>query len=239
MNSYLERNYGNGLDKELSILKNVDGKILDTKQKEDILVQLGNLSRKPGSILKAIHDDIIKQQLGTSRVQEEKKKAKKAPLSIEKEDDTNATIIIGKERDIPYRLAQCCHPTPQDERIVGVIGQGIITIHTISCPNVTKVELERRIPAYWSNHESKTGVSFEMECIVKDRRGILMELSEIFYHMGLDVHNISADSMENGTTKIVTNLRTDEDDYYIYDRLESRLRFEIPELQSIKLVSMH
>lgn len=126
MNSYLERNYGNGLDKELSILRNVDGKILDTKQKEDVLVQLGNLSRKPGSILKAIHDDVIKQQLGMSRIheeKEEKKKPKKVPLSIEKEEDANATIIIGRERDIPYRLAQCCHPTPHDERIVGVIGQ--------------------------------------------------------------------------------------------------------------------
>lgn len=66
-----------------------------------------------------------------------------------------------------------------------------------------------------------------------------MELSEVFYNMGLDVHDISAHDMGNGTTKISVNLRTDEDDYYIYDRLESRLRFEIPEIQSIRLVSMH
>ena len=31
MNTYLEKNYGITLDKELSILKNVDGKLLDTK----------------------------------------------------------------------------------------------------------------------------------------------------------------------------------------------------------------
>lgn len=242
LNSYLERNYGNGLDKELSILRNIDGKILDTKQKEDVLVQLGNLSRKPGSILKAIHDDVIRQQLGIDKAIEEKeakKKPKKKIVSIEKETDSNITVIIGKERDIPYKLAQCCHPTPQDKRIIGVIWQGIVTIHTLDCPNVTKVELERRIPSYWSNQESSSWVSFEIECIVKDRRWILMELSEIFYHMGLDVKDISAHTLWDGTTKIAVNLQTSEDDYYIYDRLEARLRFEIPELQNIKLISIH
>ncbi len=41
----------------------MDGKILDTKQKEDVLVQLGNLSRKPVSIVKALSDTIIKEAL--------------------------------------------------------------------------------------------------------------------------------------------------------------------------------
>jgi hypothetical protein len=46
----MHKYYGITLDKELSILKNIDGKILDTKEKEDILVQIGNLSRKPVTI---------------------------------------------------------------------------------------------------------------------------------------------------------------------------------------------
>lgn len=238
LNSYLERHYGNGLDKELSILKNIDGKVLDTKQKEDVLVQLGNLSRKPSSILRVIHDDIIKQQFGMERIQEwkeERKKPKKTP-STEKEE--SATIIIGKERDIPYRIAQCCHPTPQDERIVGVIWQGIVTVHTITCSNVTKVELERRIPAYWSTQRRNTGVSFSIECILQDRRGLLMELTEIFYRMGLNIKNISAEDLWNNKARDVFSFTIDEDDYYIYDRLESRLKFEIPELESVRLVSM-
>jgi (p)ppGpp synthase/HD superfamily hydrolase len=48
--------------------------------------------------------------------EEKKKKKKKKPSPIEKEEP--ATIIIGKEQDIPYRIAQCCRPTPQDIRIV-------------------------------------------------------------------------------------------------------------------------
>lgn len=244
LNGYLERNYGSGLDKELSILRNIDGKNLDTKQKEDVLVQIGNLSRKPGSIFKSIHDDIIKQQLWrriqeTKETQEEKKESRKTPVSIEKENDSDVTIIIGKERGIPYRLAKCCNPTPEDKKIVGVVGQGIITIHTFQCPNVSKVELERKIPAYWSNQERKAGITFEIECIVKDRRGLIMEISEICYYLGLNIRNMSANDIGGGwSLKILFTFETEEEDYYIYDRLEDRLRFDIPELQSVKLISM-
>lgn len=240
LNSYLERHYGNGLDKELSILRNVDGKNLDTKQKEDVLVQLGNLSRKPGSILKAIHDDVITHHFWVGKIQEEKeekkKKKKKKPSPIEKEEP--ATIIIGKERDIPYRIAQCCRPTPQDIRIVWVIWQWIVTVHTIKCKNVAKVELERRIPAYWSTQKRDTGISFTIECILRDRRGLLMELTEIFYRMGLNIKSINAEDLGNNSARDTFSFTIDEDDYYIYDRLESRLKFEIPELVNIRLVSM-
>lgn len=34
------------------------------KEREDVLVQLGNLSRKPGSILRVIHDEVIETELG-------------------------------------------------------------------------------------------------------------------------------------------------------------------------------
>lgn len=80
LNSYLMKNYAHGLDKELTILRNVDGHNLDMKERDDVLVQLGNLSRKPSSILRVIHDEIIHTELGEKIVEEktehEKKKAR-------------------------------------------------------------------------------------------------------------------------------------------------------------------
>lgn len=95
------------MDKELSLIKVVDGKNLDMKEKEDVLVQIGNLSRKPGSLLKSINDVTIKNHFG-ERVEEpktEKKKRSPKPLLNEIEN-----VIIGRERDIPYKFAQCCVP---------------------------------------------------------------------------------------------------------------------------------
>jgi hypothetical protein len=65
-----------------------------------------------------------------------------------------------------------------------------------------------------------------------------MELTEIFYRMGLNIKSINAEDLGNNSARDTFSFTIDEDDYYIYDRLESRLKFEIPELVNIRLVSM-
>jgi|GEM_PF-6283598 len=57
--------------------------------------------------------------------------------------------------------------------------------------------------------------------------------------MGLNVLEISSHKPGSKTTTIKLLLETSEDDYYIFERLEARFRFEIPEIQEIKLISMH
>jgi guanosine-3',5'-bis(diphosphate) 3'-pyrophosphohydrolase len=240
LNSYLEKHYEYWLDKELSILRYIDGNMLDTKQKEDILVQLGNLSRKPWSVLKAIHDDIIAQQLGEKITDDklptlaDKKATKKDAL-----DGSSVSVVIGKERAIPYRFAQCCNPTLANSKIVGVIGQGIVTVHVLGCPELNKVELERRIPTHWSNQTKANNISCEFTCLLKDRRWLLMSLTSIFYTMWLNIKSIRAEDKWDSTVLDTFVVETDEDDYYIYDKLESRLKFEIPELIEMKLISVH
>ena len=95
----------------------MDGKILDSKQKDDVLVQIGNLSRKPTSLLKSIHDDVIKQQLGERLTPIETTNEPKA----QKKESTNTddiSIIIGKERNIPYKMAKCCETVAGVSKIV-------------------------------------------------------------------------------------------------------------------------
>lgn len=235
----MEKFYGKGLDKELSVLRILDGATLDTKQKEDVLVQIGNLSRKPGSVLKSMHDDLIKEILGDKILEEpvstEGKKSKKKESS----HTEHATAIIGKERDIPYRTAQCCHPTSDDKKIVGVIGQGIVTLHRFDCPEVDKVELERRIPARWSDMPEGNTVNFTIDITFSDRKGMLMRLTQVFYQLGLNIQSFSTDRVDPYTVKNRFIFETEDDDYYIYERLEARLRFEMPEdIRDIQLIHM-
>lgn len=122
LNSYLIKNYAHGLDKELTILRNIDGHSLDTKEREDVLVQLGNLSRKPSSILRAIHDEIIHSELG-EKISDDKEHEKKKHKDEKKTSSEEVYVIIGKARDIPYKMAHCCNPTTKDRKIVGAIGQ--------------------------------------------------------------------------------------------------------------------
>ena len=240
LNSYLSKNYAHGLDKELTILRNVDGHHLDTKWREDVLVQLGNLSRKPTSILRVIHDEIILAELG-ERKWDNKHEHDKKKNRAEKLADTEKKwpyIIIGKERDIPYKFAKCCKPTIEDRKIVWSIGQWIITIHRADCKNFKKVEIERRIQAKWSDAKEDSGIIFEIECILKDKRWLMMELTTLLYQMGLSIKSITTEDIGAGIVKGSFKLEYNEDDYYIYDRLEARFKFEIRELIEIRLISM-
>ena len=240
LNAYLNKNYAHGLDKELSILRNIDGHNLDMKDREDILVQLGNLSRKPTSILRVIHDEIIHTELGERKIDEKNGNGKKKDTDKKTNGAPDGVyVIIGKARDIPYKIAKCCEPTPIDRKIVGAIGQGIITIHRVDCENVRKVELERRMLAKWSDDNGKNGIAFEVECIFRDKRGLLMEVTTLLYGMGLSVRSVTMEDIGSGQVRDTFMLEYSEDDYYIYDRLEARLRFDIGEIVDMRLISLN
>ena len=240
LNAYLTKNYAHGLDKELSILRNVDSHDLDMKDREDVLVQLGNLSRKPTSILRVIHDEIIQTELGERKIDEKNGNGKKK-IREERPNEVKDGIyvIIGKARDIPYKLAKCCEPTPENRKIVGSIGQGVITIHRVDCDNVKKIELERRMLAKWSDDDQDSGIVFEIECTLRDKRGLLMELTTLLYQMGIGIKSVTTQDIGVGQVRDIFTLEYSEDDYYIYDRLEARLRFDIGELIDMRLISMN
>jgi GTP pyrophosphokinase len=148
-------------------------------------------------------------------------------------------VIIGKARDIPYKIAKCCEPTHENRRIVGAIGQGIITIHRVDCDNVTKIELERRMLAKWSDDTEDSGIVFDIECTLRDKRGLLMELTTLLFHMGISIRSVTTEDIGSGQVRDIFTLEYSEDDYYIYDRLEARFRFEIDELIDMRLISMN
>lgn len=238
LNSYLEKNYGKWLDKDFSILKYMDGKTLDTKQKEDVLVQLGNLSRKPVSIVKALSDTIIKEALWERKIDDlpEKTKVKIKSDGSSSPIEEKMSIIIGKQKDIPYKMAHCCEPNIWD-KIVGAIGQWIVTIHKFECENLEKVNLDRRIPANWSN-DTVDGMIIIFWCIVQDRKGVMKEMTEIFYHMELNIEDIQIKTLPNRLKKNIFTLRSDDEDYYIYERLAERIRFAIPDIKDLELISI-
>lgn len=42
-----------------------------------------------------------------------------------------------------------------------------------------------------------------------------------------------------GKAQDIFTLTTEDEDYYIFERLEARMKFDIPELESIKLTAMY
>lgn len=49
--------------------------------------------------------------------------------------------------------------------------------------------------AKWSDDEGSSGISFEIECILNDKRGLLMELTTLLYQMGLSVKSLTIEDI--------------------------------------------
>lgn len=235
LNSYLESNYWIWLTKDLGILKNIDGRILDTKEKEDVLVQIGNLSRKPSSVVRWITQSGSFSLKKISPKEEIKNIDLKTPT---KEIINKEWLIIGWEKNIPYKIAQCCKPIYWD-RIVGYITRTWVNIHKTTCNSLKKSNFERYIDTQWIGCEhQKQWTNIKAYFIFENKVWVLKKFTEILFKMNINIEEISTEKLENDTTKISTDLKSYIEDYYLFDRLVEIIKFSIKEYREWKLIDI-
>jgi hypothetical protein len=56
--------------------------------------------------------------------------------------------------------------------------------------------------------------------------------------MGLNIESVKAEKIENDHVLDTFVLTSEEEDYYLYERLAERMRFALSELQEIRLLSI-
>ena len=233
LNSYLNKNYGISLDKELSILKNVDWRVLDTKEKEDILVQIWNLSRKPISVVKWIMES---GNFTLKRIVEHEQKwdkDKKIKLSSPEE------IMIWWEKNIPYKIALCCMPKPGD-KIIWYITRTWVNIHKMDCGSLRKWNLERFIDACFGNCQDQkpTWVILSVEIIFENKIWVLRKLTDILYKMNINIEEIVSVKIWEDKVKNIMTLESRYEDYYLFERLIERIKLTISEFVEGKLIEI-
>jgi guanosine-3',5'-bis(diphosphate) 3'-pyrophosphohydrolase len=165
LNAHLSKHFNKTLDKDLSLLKFIDGKTQDTEGRENVLVQLGNLSRKPSSVVKSILENSSSELHKLKELGEQVKKEKKTLDS--KSDGDIKELIIGGERGIPYRFAQCCSPKQLDKVVAYITREGV-HIHKMDCTSLRQKDFDRYLPAYWEGMKSK-GLHIQAEMIFENR----------------------------------------------------------------------
>ena len=77
-----------------------------------------------------------------------------------------------------------------------------------------------------------------MDIVFRDKRGLLRQVTDILYQAGLNIESLSTENLEWGKVVDHFTLRWEEEDYYLYERLVERLRFDIPEMIDSKLISI-
>ena len=224
MNKYLEKAWLEPFDKDLSILKNIDGVTYSKEDRLNLLEQVGNFSIIPSSIIRKI----LKTKNFVSN-----KKAKPILISDEKWITTNGTwkkaLIIWWEENLPYKLWHCCRRKLSNDVVAHINWKWIITIHRRNCKILQEVNRERLLPAYlqWMSEEY---ILVDVELIYKNQIWILKELSDIIFSMWIDVDAISTVNMWRMKTKINLKLKVLDYDYLIIDRFIERLKLKFKDL---------
>ncbi|HEY9785145.1 MAG TPA: bifunctional (p)ppGpp synthetase/guanosine-3',5'-bis(diphosphate) 3'-pyrophosphohydrolase [Candidatus Obscuribacterales bacterium] len=134
------------------------GKRLNISDAEDILAAVG------------YGDLSVAQVVNRIREQEQQEKVGKRGLSIGPAPEPRPSYI-GSLGGLLHHLAKCCQPVPGEE-IMGVVTRGSgIAVHRSDCPNLLKVDEDRRMVVDWSQERHTTyPAALVVECL--DRIGI-------------------------------------------------------------------
>jgi (p)ppGpp synthase/HD superfamily hydrolase len=107
-------------------------------------------------------------------------------------------ILIGGERNIPFRIPSCCKPRP-GQSVVAYKSRGLFfTIHKPNCPQCKRLDPDRFFEAYFI-----TTKKIEMSAI--DRFGFSRDCTAVIASHGLNIGELtSRHSIDKENRKIVT-----------------------------------
>ncbi|MDD2871398.1 MAG: RelA/SpoT family protein [Candidatus Gracilibacteria bacterium] len=218
MNKYLEKAGMEQLDKDLSILKVIDGVVYPKEDRFSLLEQIGNFSVNPSAIIKRI---LKTKNINTT------KKDRKQESNIEDSktsilESGKNTLVIGGEENLPYKLGNCCKNKIGNEIVAHINGKGIITIHQRTCDVLKDVNKDRLLSAFIQGYEEEE-VIVDVELIFKNKIGVLKELSDIIFSMGIDVDAINTTKISTEKTRVDLKLKIMDYDYMMIERFVDRL----------------
>jgi GTP diphosphokinase / guanosine-3',5'-bis(diphosphate) 3'-diphosphatase len=118
---------------------------------------------------------------------------KEEVISIEKRKSApDEGIKVRGVDDVMIRMAKCCNPVPGEE-IVGYITRGRgITVHRVSCRNLDKGDLERKIEVQWDSGKDQT-YPVDIKVAYSGDRGMLAALSGVLGQFDAKVVGIHFD----------------------------------------------
>ncbi|MFK7780204.1 MAG: hypothetical protein QM490_03565, partial [Candidatus Gracilibacteria bacterium] len=192
-----------------------DGVIYNKEERLNLLEQVGNFSTNPSLLIKKI--------LKAKNILPGRKVVVKDTAEQKKKVSEKKKIIIGGEKDLPYRLGRCCNKKITNEVVAHINGKGIITIHKRDCEVLEDVNKKRLLSAYIEGKEDES-IIFEIELLFVNKIGVLKELSDIIFSMGIDVNEINSENIGKYETKISLKLNILDYDYLIMDRFIERLK---------------
>lgn len=219
MNRYLEKSGLQVFDKDMTVLKVLDGRELNTEDRWQLLEQIGNFSITPASLMRRILKEL------KIRYEPRNKKISDATwVEHGNEEEKKPEIIIWWEDGIPYKTCKICLKDKALEQIVAHINsRGFFTIHTRDCPILKGVNSERLMNAYVDGEESLS--LFKLSLTLENKIGMMKIISETLFQMEINIDELHSKKIAANQTMLEMSLEILDYNYLIVDRFIERIRF--------------
>lgn len=112
-----------------------------------------------------------------------------------------------------------------------------IAIHRVECPFLRRAHFDRCLPAHYVGYKTDT-LSLQIELVFENRFGVLKDLADILFAMGISVDEIHTERPVADEIHASLLLVSSEEDYYLADRLMDRLRVSMPYFRNGRVISI-
>jgi len=154
---------------------------------------------------------------------EDLEKEEIVPIEKRKSAPPDEGIKVRGVDDVMMRMAKCCNPVPGEE-IIGYITRGRgITVHRVSCRNLGKGDLERKIEVQWDSGKDQT-YPVDIKVVYSGDRGMLATLSGVLGQLDAKIIGIQPGPRANDLN--VCRLTIEVKDTNHLSRVLSTLRAE-------------
>ena len=220
INKYLEKSWLSPLDKDMTVLKIIDGRWFNTEERWQLLEQVWNFSITPASLLKRILKELqiaYEPKNKNSGDKDTESTAWKSALG-------SWEVVIGWEEDIPYKKCKVCMKNESLDQIVSHINsRWHFTIHKRNCSVLKWVNPQRLMNAYVKGEESFS--VFRLSLTVENKLGMMKTISEALFQMEINIDELHSKKISEKQTVVVLSLEILDYNYLIVDRFVERMQF--------------
>lgn len=220
INKYLEKSGQAPLDKDLTVMKVIDWRELNTEDRLQLLEQIGNFSITPPSLIRRI--------LKAQNIHYTKKTGKLPSDEVSsiswKSQEEIKEIIIGWEENIAYKTCKtCCDKEIPDQMVAHINSRGQFTIHARKCRVLLWVNKERLMNAYVKWAESLS--LFRLSMVLENKIWMMKIVSETLFSMEINIDELHTKKINAIQTKLTIGLEVNDYEYLVVDRFVERIKF--------------
>lgn len=220
LNKLLDKFQVERLDKDLTLLKLIDDRVYDMQDRLHLLEQIGNFSTNPTTLVKKI---CISNNLACAFLPN---RHKKWDGGIDETIPEKREIIIGNEKNIPYKIASCCDGRLWNKIVAYINNKWVVNIHNRDCQTLLKFPKERLISAYYEWDEP-ANIIFDIHFVFINKLWILKNLSDILFDMNINTLEILSKKISITEIGLFLKLEILDHDYLIIDRFLERVKLKI------------